>query len=330
MSLQGQVLADALQILTLEYRFLHLANMFSLCHRGYHLQPCDPPLRIHAPPLPVVHFLFANCPYEKERVAAVGKAGLFLKRAVARLATFPAWLTEASQRAVELSYLSGGKLWAVAFLTAQRRILYEGQTPAARHTNGGFWPTDSPLIFVLRRERFGEVFVHEMLHLLGVGVGFSDLAIKERPLCLAKGSVFRPQEAWVELQANLCLLPSGKQAKKKAMERLRTYVASRCRILLQAWGGQSGLCSLPTGSVHQDSDLFSYFFVRLALLLRLESSQQWDDAELLEPTTGATAWTALALKDLSSPTARVHAVLETEGEQHSWPASLAFTPPLSI
>ena len=117
---------------------------------------------------------------------------------------------------------------------------------------------------------------------------------------------------------------------KKAMERLRTYVASRCRILLQAWGGQSGLCSLPTGSVHQDSDLFSYFFVRLALLLRLESSQQWDDAELLEPTTGATAWTALALKDLSSPTARVHAVLETEGEQHSWPASLAFTPPLSI
>jgi len=151
--------------------------------------------------------------------------------------------------------------------------------------NGGFQPTDVPAIFLFRKEGVQEVASHEICHFLvdsGYLPGLVSAAemVQARLeasdlLCRGTGSVLRAEEGFIELLSN-CLSIDGAVLsaadmvtvgnREFALRNLLRFLLRQCSYLQKAKDWRQWQCLV------QKSCIFSYFFLRTALLLDLISS----------------------------------------------------------
>jgi len=147
--------------------------------------------------------------------------------------------------------------------------------------NGGFQPTDVPAIFLFRKEGVQEVARHEICHFLVDSGYLPELVSAAKTvqrrletidlLCRGTGSVLRAEEGFIELLSN-CLSfeevssadASGAQQRTRVLlSNLLGFLLRQCSYLQQAENWQRWQCLV------QKSCIFSYFFLRTALLLDL-------------------------------------------------------------
>lgn len=160
--------------------------------------------------------------------------------------------------------------------------------------NGGFQPTGVPAVFLFRKEGVQEVVRHEICHFLVDSGYLPELAPAAAVaqehleavdlLCRDTGSVLRAEEGFIELLSN-CLSIEGavkeesgqvpSPSRQVAVRNLIHFLLQRCTHLREAKDWQRWRCLV------QKSCIFSYFFLRTALLVDLFSSWRKGQGALL-------------------------------------------------
>ena len=147
-----------------------------------------------------------------------------------------------------------------------RRTLALGNSwPRASDINSGFQPDNLLHVHLFRKTGAFEVLPHEVLHMFlparSTAAVISSPAAVEVKAFLAPGSVFRPEEAFLELLSNIYHIQSigGALALVPGLRNLEKWVKAKCSVLAASRNRASA-------RIEQQSCIFSYFFLRSALL----------------------------------------------------------------
>ncbi len=260
----ADVLRGLLLELTATWRYRELLEDFSLRRggdRAPHLpwqlaERCDAGQK--CAPLRLDVFVRPRQSAAPARISDVLRLSLRFLRALSR-ASWPAGagpgvLAPWSGRRVRM-FLSGG---------ASARCLPRSRWPGPAELNAGFQPSDTAVLFCLRDEAMEQVVCHELAHVFlqdrsPTARAFTGGVLQElqdSPLGRQIGPVVRPLEAYCEALVN-CVCQAT------CLAGLRAYLWDVCRALAAAD---------PEGYRNQRTPVFSYFFLRLALLEQLSRS----------------------------------------------------------
>ena len=145
-----------------------------------------------------------------------------------------------------------------------RHILAPGNLwPRASDINSGFQPENLLHVHLFRKTGAFEVLSHEVLHIFLPPKLMAEVCPSPVPLetFLAPGSVFRPEEAFIELLSNIFHIQrlGGAVSLVPGLRNLEKWLKAKCSVLAAARRRSGAL-------VKQQSCVFSYFFLRSALL----------------------------------------------------------------